>query len=72
MKLTNKEKTAIAALEQLERQWPETLWLFCNGMKVYIMKKDAEGNHATLKEGGGMDPDYIVGTVDIDSDGGDW
>jgi hypothetical protein len=28
--------------------------------------------HVTTAEGSGIDQDYIVATVDIDNDGGDW
>jgi hypothetical protein len=72
MKLTKKEQQAIDMLKRLALIWPDTLWLFCGGLSVAIMKYGPNGEQMTLGEGGGMDPAYLVDTVDINNDGGDW
>ncbi len=76
-KLTKEEKCAIAALKRIEKYWPKTLWVFCTGMSMNIMRCKEDGDHATCPDvgsfrGGGMDPDYVVDTVNIPNDGGDW
>ena len=70
--LTPEEKRAIRTLKVLEKIWPKTLWLFSNGMSISIMRTNERGEHATLSERGGMDQEYIVDSVDINNDGGDW
>ena len=69
--LTPEEQRAIDSLKRLAKRWPASLWLFSNGMQIYIMKKDDKGNHSITPEGG-IDSAYVVDSVQIDADGGDW
>ena len=70
IELTADEKRAITALKRVAARWPKTLWLFCNG-NMRVMRNGPDGEH--VKRGGdGLDPDYIVDTIDIPNDGGDW
>lgn len=36
------------------------------------MKLNDDGQPGTLHGGGGIDPEYIVASLDIPNDGGDW
>lgn len=78
MELTPEEKKAIAALKRVAKIWPKSLWLFSADSILYIMRKQDEKHVMSLGlsnsrgSGGGVNPDYIVDTVRIDSDGGDW
>lgn len=69
--LTNKERAAISALKRVAKIWPDTLWIFCNGLSVNIMRKNEDGEQAH-NQFGSVDSEYIVDTVDIENDGGDW
>lgn len=68
---TREETKAIAALKRLAKKWPKSLWLYAGGGSLAIMRGDHEGGHH-LTASGGVDPDYQLDTVHIDSDGGDW
>lgn len=75
IELTREEKLAITSLRRLAKRWPDTLWLFSASGRLCVMRKNGNGHHA---HGGanpsptGVDPDYIVETIDIENDGGDW
>lgn len=69
--LTKEERNAISTLKRLEKRWPKTLWLFSNGMSISIMRCGENGEHVT-EDHGGMSLDYIVDSVNIENDGGDW
>ena len=71
MKLTKEEENAIATLKRLEKRWPKTLWLFATGMSINVMRCGEDGEQVT-DSSGGMDQDYIVDSIDIPNDGGDW
>ena len=72
--LTKEEKNAIASLKRLATRWPRSLWLFSANGTLCVMRHDSLGNqpHVEHPHGGGVDPEYIVGSADIDNDGGDW
>ncbi len=69
--MTKEEKNAIARLKRLERVWPKTLWLFAEGSALHVMRKNDEGEHR-MTSSGGVDPEAIVTTIYIESDGGGW
>jgi hypothetical protein len=70
--LTKEEKAAISKLKKLAQIWPESLWLFSNGT-LYVMKTNGIGEkERAMTQYGGVDPKYIVDTIDIPNDGGDW
>ncbi len=76
--LTAEEKQAIAALQRLAKSWPKSLWLFSAAGTLNVMKTNEAGERARKMEhwGGqpaeGLDPDYIVASVAISNDGGDF
>lgn len=70
MQLTPEEEKAIAALKRAAKTWPKSLWLFSADSILYVMRKQDEEHMMTPN--GGVDPDYILGTIRIDADGGDW
>jgi len=65
------EMRAINALRRLAKRWPKTLWLFSASGALCVMRRNEEGDRARV-EGGGMDPAYVIATIDIPNDGGDW
>lgn len=71
MELSKEERSAIAALKRLEKRWPKTLWLFATGLSISVMRCGKGGEHVT-DHSGCMDQDYIIDSIDIDNDGGDW
>lgn len=71
MKITYEEREAVASLKSLSKRWPKSLWLFSANGTLNVMKKKRGGKRATLP-GGGMDPAYVVATIPIENDGGDW
>lgn len=71
IELTKKEESAIASLKRAAKKWPDTLWLFSASGTLCVMRKDKDGNYARGQDGG-VDPDYVVATINIENDGGDW
>lgn len=69
MKLTAEEKKAVDEMKRIAKHWPKSLWLFSNGALYVVKKKRGE---KAMTPTGGFDPDYVVDTVDIENDGGDW
>lgn len=69
--LSDEEKRAIAALKRLAKKWPDTLWIFAADGKLCIMPKTEEGTRF-MTVYGGVDPEYIIDTINIEADGGDW
>lgn len=63
------EQRLLSRLKRLSREWPEGYWIFVAG-GVHLMRYNDEGQRAY--KGGGVDQDYVVGSVNIPSDGGDW
>ena len=68
---TKEEMKAIKSLQRLEKSWPKSLWLFTNGQRVYILKCGTKGERV-YASGGGVDPEYVVATAELPSEGGDW
>ena len=68
---TVEERRAIRSLQRLARRWPHSLWIWCADGRLYVMRKGADGGHAMLRTDG-VDPAYVLGTVAIEADGGDW
>jgi hypothetical protein len=71
MKLTKEEKQVIEQLQKLAETWPKSLWLFSASGSLLVMKVGKDGK-PVFKYNGGADLDYIVTTIDIPNDGGDW
>ena len=69
--LTKEEEKAIKSLERLSKRWPETLWLFSGSGSLLVMKYGDDG-HPVMTASGAVDQDYIVGTIEIPNDGGDF
>ena len=72
IELNKDEKAAIDTLKRLSKRWPKSLWLFSASGTLCVMRKDMEGRRVELPSHGGVDPDYLVTTVKIENDGGDW
>jgi len=70
MDLTKEEEKAIKSLQRVAAKWPKSLWLYSASGSLEVMKK--EGGDAAMTNSGGIDPDYMVGHIDIENDGGDW
>lgn len=68
--LTAQERRCISALERLEKDWPDTLWIFAASGTLCVMKNRQDWR-AYLPHGG-VDPDYEVASSKIPCDGGDW
>ena len=74
MKATPGEKAearAIAALHRVEKVWPKGLWVWSADHILYVMRRGPDGEHV-ITSNGGVDPDYVIDTIGIPSDGGDW
>jgi hypothetical protein len=75
LELTEEEKRAIKALERLEKIWPDSLWLYSASGTLWIMKKghDKIGHfYPIYNKNGSVDSDYLIKSINIDNDGGDW
>ena len=72
IELTADEKRAITALKRVAAHWPKTLWLYATGLSVNIMRCGPDGEHMVEAPHGGVDPAFVVDTIDIPNDGGDW
>ena len=69
--LTPDEQRAIRALNRLQEMWPQSLWLFSASGRLNVMRAGKHGEQVH-GENGGIDQNYVVTTVDIPNDGGDW
>lgn len=69
-KMDTNEARAIRSLRALAKRWPKSLWLFTNGQSLCVMQKK-DGRRVVTKTGG-MDADYSLASINIESDGGDW
>jgi hypothetical protein len=69
--VTTEEKKVIEMLRRVAKIWPATLWIFCDGNGLRIMRRGADGQRQTTSDGA-MAQRSIVTTIDIPSDGGDW
>lgn len=65
------EQSTIRALKALARDWPDGLWVFSADGALNVMRTGPSGERVML-ETGGVDPEYIVDSIKIPSDGGDW
>ena len=76
MKLTPDELKVIKALKRLSKLWPKSLWLYSASGTLTVMRKNDLGDKAMINgrglRGGGFDPDFIVCSIGIENDGGDW
>lgn len=68
--LTKEEESAIRALNRIANKWPDGLWIYAADGVLHVMLQGADGGHAFV--GDGIDPDYIVDSISIESSGGDW
>lgn len=69
--LTKEERKVISQLEKLAEQWPSTLWLYSGGGTLYLMRTNDKGEKV-MASSGGYSQDYIVDSIGIENDGGDW
>ncbi len=71
MERTKEEQKIINNLNRLAKKWPKSLWLFCDGNGVRVMRCGKNGEHV-ITSTGAMNPDYMLASINIDNDGGDW
>jgi hypothetical protein len=71
MEPTAEEFAAISSLKRVSKKWPKSLWLFSASGSLLVMKKDKNGKKV-IKKNGSVDQDYVIATIDIENDGGDF
>ena len=69
MELTIAERKAINQLRRIAKTWPKSLWLFSANSTLEVMRKS---NGEVMRIGDAYDQKYIVDSIDIENDGGDW
>lgn len=69
-KLTPEERSAIASLQRAAQKCPKSLWLFSGAGRLYVMKKNADGERDYSDER--VNSAYIVSELIIENEGGDW
>ena len=69
--LSPEEARAIRSLKQLAKTWPPSLWLFSANGALCVMRCDEDGRRAQLPDNG-ADPAFVITTIGIPNDGGDW
>ncbi len=72
MELTKQEELAIELLKKAARHWPDSLWILAADSRLYVMRKDKNGKKAIVGRGNGFDPDFILESINVEADGGDW
>lgn len=71
--MTHEEAVAVAALQRLAKRWPASLWLYSASGSLHVMKVGADGQPVMRAGQEGVDPAYIMASIDgIFNDGGDW
>lgn len=71
IELTKEEKLAIEALKRVAKRWPDTLWLFSASGTLTVMRCGDNGEHM-YSPNQSVDQEYVVDTIGIDNDGGDF
>lgn len=69
--LTTEEVAAMKALQAIAKKWPKSLWLFSASGSLEVMRCGEDGERVHISDTG-IDPDYVVGSINIPNDGGDW
>lgn len=65
------EAKVLRALKRLEKMWPDHLELYVGDGAVYVMRVGDDGK-TRMGPNGSPDPDAIVESFSIRSDGGGW
>ena len=69
---TDDEEKAIKALQRAINKFPKNLWLF-TGRGGFEVLRLSEDERPVMNRYGGVDGDYIVGSIDgVYADGGDY
>lgn len=69
---TDEEARWIAAFHRLAKRAPKSIWLYAGGSSLHVMRARNECGHHAMRPSGGVDPDYRLATIAINSSGGDW
>jgi hypothetical protein len=69
--LTPEERRAIRTLRRLAKTWPDTLWLYSASGSLQVMQTGPDGEHVKTSRLG-VDQDFVITTIGIPNDGGDW
>jgi len=62
---------AVEKLRQLAKRWPENAWIFCDGQTLNVMMTGSSGERV-MNSFGCVDHDWVIESIRIPSDGGDW
>jgi len=71
IELSREEEKAIKALKRVAKIWPKSLWLYSASGTLCVMKHGHNQEQMNTNSGG-VDPNYVITTIDISNDGGDW
>ena len=69
--MSPEEKQAIKAFKALEKIWPSSLWVFCTGGELNVLRVGNKGQRV-MNHLGNVDSEQVVATFNIPNDGGDW
>ena len=69
---TPEEQKAIASLKRIAKKWPKSLWLWSASGSLWVMRRGPDGERMQHPSKSGVDQAYILASVDIPNDGGDW
>ncbi len=69
---TAAEAKWIRGMKALAKRRPKRLWLFSANGTLCVMRSDEDGGHIHLMSNDGIDPAFILDTLKIPNDGGDW
>ena len=69
--LTKAEELVIELLKKAARHWPASLWIFAAGNQLHIMRKNEFGKVA-VESNGSVDQNFVLESINIEADGGDW
>lgn len=78
MTITIEEEKIIKSLKRLAKKWPKSLWLFSASGTLCVMKCNKKGEQAMNQPSYpgelnlGVDQEYVIDTIKIPNDGGDW
>ena len=72
VRLTAEESKAVRALENLQKYWPASLWLFAGDGALYVMRKDESGERCVNDDASVDQAGIILELPGIEADGGGW
>jgi hypothetical protein len=70
-RMNKRERECIAELKELAEKWPESLWIFADGILLNVLKTKKDGTPAYNLDGE-VDENYLLAEIEIPNDFGDW